>query len=593
MCLVEKGSTYFMLFPLLLQKGILGSSLTLTGHITHDSEFYYREFLTFPPMVATIKYHISYNYTTDNPQCFSCYPKLDIYTTKSDANLERNCSVDEFGQLRNENLHTPLRPRDRLYRFTNCTKEIRGIVHCRGETKIQDYIPRNYGFSFGFRCEEIKRSLKGLQYNMTIHSQTNETQCQSMAAVELRTEMSAKRYWHMSLPNLVGSPNLNYLKENVLSTAVYVELFVEMSPLIFNKLEKCYPYFYESLCYVVFPECDPETKRIIHPCKEMCEELREGCTESATVALEILAAGKQIMYNWSLALERGLSTWFDCDYLPSENGTIPCIYKPVTCKPPPNIMNAVISGRNETYEALSAVNYSCESNKFRMEGNNTVTCQYSGEWSELPQCVKNSVTPLVIVLPVLIFPLLTLGMILIRYLCLGKRQLYRNKKFDAFVCYNFDTDHKYVTDIILPELEEKHDPPCKLCFDSQDFKPGVHIKENIKEAVTNSNSAIVVLSQGFVDSIWCREEFSDCYIENMKDSAFRLFVIMMQPVENLENVSEYMNSFFEKKTYLLKDDPQLFPKIGEYLEGVKKPKRRKNSGEEEEEEDAPEIDQLL
>ena len=326
----------------------------------------------------------------------------------------------------------------------------------------------------------------------------------------------------------------------------------------------------------------------------MCEELRAGCQESVIALLKTLAARKQIIYNWTLALERGPSTWFDCDYLPSKNGPVPCIYKPVMCKTPPNTINGVIFSRNETFEALSTVNYSCESDKFILEGNNTVTCKYSGEWSEIPQCVEKAVTPLLIVLPVLIFPLLMLVMLLVRYTCVRKQQLYRNKNFDAFVCYNFDTDEKYVTDIILPELEQNHNPPFKLCFDSQDFKPGVHIKENIIEAIRKSNSAIIVLSQGFVSSIWCKEEFADCYIENMKDPAFRLFVILMQPVENLENVSEYMKSFFEKKTYLLKDDPQLFQKIGEYLEWVKKPKRGKNNGGDEVElEDVPEIDQLL
>ena len=85
-----------------------------------------------------------------------------------------------------------------------------------------------------------------------------------------------------------------------------------------------------------------------------------------------------------------------------------------------------------------------------------------------------------------------------------------------------------------------------------------HIKENIIEAIRNSNSAIIVLSQGFVDSIWCKEEFADCYIENMKDPAFRLFVILMEPVENLENVSQYMKSFVNRKTFLMRDDPNFF-----------------------------------
>ena len=91
------------------------------------------------------------------------------------------------------------------------------------------------------------------------------------------------------------------------------------------------------------------------------------------------------MFDWTVFYHTpDPSTWFDCDYLPSKNLNIPCIYKPVICKSPPNIDNGIISGRNATYHAPSTVNYSCESDDFCLEGNNTVTCKYSGEWSELP-----------------------------------------------------------------------------------------------------------------------------------------------------------------------------------------------------------------
>ena len=176
---------------------------------------------------------------------------------------------------------------------------------------------------------------------------------------------------------------------------------------------------------------------------------------------------------------RDPSTWFNCNYLPSKNGNIPCIYKPVVCQPPPNVTNAVSSTGNGTYQAPATVKYSCESDKFHLEGNNTITCKYSGQWSKLPQCVINTVTPLVIVLPLLSSPFVVLVVILIRYRCSGKLQLRRNREFDAFVCYNFDTDCEYVLDIILPEMEENPDPPFKLYFDSKDFTPGLHIKETL------------------------------------------------------------------------------------------------------------------
>ena len=158
--------------------------------------------------------------------------------------------------------------------------------------------------------------------------------------------------------------------------------------------------------------------------------------------------------------------------------------------------------------------------------------------------------------------------------------------------YNFDTDQEFAEEVILTELHENYNLPFKLCIHSKDFTPGVHIKENIIKAIRNSNSAIIVLSQGFVDSICCKEEFADCYIENMKDSAFRLFVILMEPVENLENISEYMKSFMNRKTFLLRYDPQLFQMIGKYLQTVKEPKDDKNNDNDDVRGQEPEIKPL-
>ena len=91
-------------------------------------------------------------------------------------------------------------------------------------------------------------------------------------------------------------------------------------------------------------------------------------------------------------------------------------------------------------------------------------------------------------------------------------------------------------------------------------------------AIENSNSAILVMSQGFVDSMWCQQEFQYCHIEHMKDPAFRLFVIIMEPMESLQNLTECMKQYFVQETYLKKDDENLFKRIATYLTLVKKPK---------------------
>ena len=123
----------------------------------------------------------------------------------------------------------------------------------------------------------------------------------------------------------------------------------------------------------------------------------------------------------------------------------------------------------------------------------------------------------------------------------------RKREFDAFVLYHFDSDDEFVVDQLLPELEENRG--FKLCIHSRNFTPGRDIKDNIEEAIEESNSAIIVMSQGFVDSMRCKEEFTHSYIENMKDPTFNLFVIMMQPEDSSVNVSNYMKTFFANKTY--------------------------------------------
>ena len=125
--------------------------------------------------------------------------------------------------------------------------------------------------------------------------------------------------------------------------------------------------------------------------------------------------------------------------------------------------------------------------------------------------------------------------------------------------------------MIKPELEENHDPPFNLCIHSRDFHPGLRIFDNIQKAIVTSNSAIMVMSQAFVNSIWCKAEFEQCFMENLNDPAFKLFVIMMQPANTLVNLTEYIRTFVEQKTYLDKNDPELFQKIANHLTEVKKP----------------------
>ena len=105
----------------LAMRWMLISTLTISDEIIHETDFYYKNLSSFPSNLATIEYYISYNQSDFALNHWMCgRPVFDIYTTQDDENLKRRCSYDNFGQLRNENLHTRLLPMKSPYRFTTC-----------------------------------------------------------------------------------------------------------------------------------------------------------------------------------------------------------------------------------------------------------------------------------------------------------------------------------------------------------------------------------------------------------------------------------------------------------------------------------------
>ena len=344
-----------------------------------------------------------------------------------------------------------------------------------------------------------------------------------------------------------------------------------------------YQHFWEAACGTILPKYDPATKEVIHPCSEMCWDFINGFWLKWLHMLDNL--GSEFTSTFHHLSSFNMSQVMNCDYLPSIQGSIPCFYKPVRCDSPPDVTNdaALINvTKKNIYDLNDVVQYACIYEVYKMRGNSTITCLYSGEWSHpLPKCIghlKTFLHPLLVVLPVLIIPLVALLIMIIKFKTksIFIQVLARDREFDAFVCYKFDTDNDYVVNHILNRLEEMCEPPLRLCVHERDFLPGLHIKDNIKDAVTKSNGAIIVMSQAFIDSDWCQEEFAHCYLENMKDPAFKIFMIMMQPAECLDNLSEYMHNFTASRTYLSKYDPNLFQKIVSYLHWVKLPKNEKS-----------------
>ncbi len=148
----------------------------------------------------------------------------------------------------------------------------------------------------------------------------------------------------------------------------------------------------------------------------------------------------------------------------------------------------------------------------------------------------------------------------------------RKKVHDAFVSYYSDgPDQNFARQYLHFALEMEAQPSFRLVFHERDFRADTLILTNIMNAIRNSNVAIIIMSQEYVNADWCREEFQECVEESKKDPMYKLFVILMQPLETLQNCTEYMEQYFRNKTFLDRNDPQLTGKLVEYLRELQVP----------------------
>ena len=409
--------------------------------------------------------------------------------------------------------------------------------------------------------DECTKTLNGLSYKVTVTSITNKTQCRTIS--DQSRSVCSLQYEHTIHPNL----------HNYDSRVQILDALFNIFPKILQSLTgdscgTCHQHLTKAACWGALPQCEPdeikpENERVIPLCQEMCMEVTHACVDCFNAA-EV----------W---------TFMHCEYLPkrdNENG-IPCFYKAIDCGLPQNMSDAFPTNWTAT-TLFSKAHYACEDSSLQLGSKAVSICEYSGKWSKVGDCHKmESGKP---DLPVVVGTatgssaaggiLLMIGGVFLWKQCKRKRpydkSLKRQKEHDAFVCYPYtDMEQDFVRNRICVKLEETAEPPFKLLVHGRDFKAGWDIKHNIVQAVKNSNAAIILMSQNFVDSFWCRDEFEECYIENKKDPAFQILVIMMEPRLGLTNLTAYMTSFFDSKTYMEKDDPNLFAKLEKSLEMIK------------------------
>ncbi|XP_063426964.1 toll-like receptor 2 [Mytilus trossulus] len=157
----------------------------------------------------------------------------------------------------------------------------------------------------------------------------------------------------------------------------------------------------------------------------------------------------------------------------------------------------------------------------------------------------------------------------IRYLIhiSNSRRSWKNRKktsqapvFDGFVIYS-EPDKYWLLNNLLPFLENQHG--YKLCIHDRDFQIGRPIVDNIVENMDNSRKIVLILSNSFVESPWCKYEVrlaNERFLESGPDS---LISIKLEEIRTplMENTLKMLIKFTTHAVWSEKNKEEFYVRI--------------------------------
>ena len=150
-----------------------------------------------------------------------------------------------------------------------------------------------------------------------------------------------------------------------------------------------------------------------------------------------------------------------------------------------------------------------------------------------------------------------------------------DREYDAFICYS-EQDMNWVIYTLLPGLEEPNNGPTfKLCIHHRDFPVGGTIFDNIDSKVKESRHTVLVLSNNFLRSTWCRCEFWAAFTESLTQKKQHLIMIILEDLDGAL-MEPTLKRCLKTFTYVRLDDRLFWDKIIYALSDKKKNKDTEN-----------------
>nr|XP_034302016.1 toll-like receptor 1 [Crassostrea gigas] len=118
--------------------------------------------------------------------------------------------------------------------------------------------------------------------------------------------------------------------------------------------------------------------------------------------------------------------------------------------------------------------------------------------------------------------------------------------YDVFVAYNSD-DRIWVISEMIPRLEnEEH---LKLCLHDRDFQVGKLIVDNITDAMHRSRKILIILSNSFAQSHWCRFETMMAQLRSINHGENTVVVVVLENILT-KNMNNSLHLLLKSTTFI-------------------------------------------
>ncbi|XP_067004196.2 toll-like receptor 2 type-2 [Anabrus simplex] len=125
--------------------------------------------------------------------------------------------------------------------------------------------------------------------------------------------------------------------------------------------------------------------------------------------------------------------------------------------------------------------------------------------------------------------------------------MYEVSIYDAFICYS-GSDRRFVLKTLMPLIENGKER-YRLCLHDRDFLLGTHITRNIVHAIDKSRRTVIVLSNAFLKSRWCRWEVDMANNRLLEESRNFLVLIELEPLDH-SKIPRHVKMLMATRTYL-------------------------------------------